>query len=118
MEGGQGFKLLYSRFSLDPLATRPLEPFAGLYTDATDIMAEMEIFGKGSQLFVTPEVVEILLMLLNRSCWTNRKASPTRTAVSRRRGVGDKGKVGENRDQANPRSKFFTNEEIVATHPS
>ena len=38
-----------------------LEPFTGLYTDTTDIMAEMEGFGKGSQLFVTSKMIEIFL---------------------------------------------------------
>jgi hypothetical protein len=41
---------------------------AGLYTDTTDIMAEMEGFGKGSQLFITSKVIEILLPVCDRPC--------------------------------------------------
>jgi len=46
--------------------------FTGFYADATDIMAEMKGFGKAPQLFVTSEMIEILLVFLNRSCGANR----------------------------------------------
>ena len=45
---------------------------AGLHTDATDIMAEMESFGKGSQLLVTSEMIKLLLPFFNRSCGADR----------------------------------------------
>jgi hypothetical protein len=44
----------------------------GFYADATDIMAEVKGFGKVLQLFVTSEMIEILLVFLNRSCGANR----------------------------------------------
>jgi hypothetical protein len=45
---------LINRYALCDFAT-----LTGLHADTTDIMAEMEGFGKGSQLFVTPKMIEI-----------------------------------------------------------
>jgi hypothetical protein len=45
---------------------------AGLHTDAADIMAEVESFGKGSQLLVTSEMIKVLRPFLDRSCGADR----------------------------------------------
>jgi hypothetical protein len=57
----------FFRYALCPLRLFALSP-TGLYTDTTDIMAEMEGFGKGSQLFVTSKMIEFFLTYLNCSC--------------------------------------------------
>jgi hypothetical protein len=66
----------------------PLEPFdslafapAGLHTNTTDIMAEMEGFGKSSQLIITSKMIEIFLLFLNGSRRADRQAIQTGTAV-------------------------------------
>jgi len=45
---------------------------AGLHADTTNIMAEMEGFGKSSQLFITSEVIEFFLTNLDGSCRADR----------------------------------------------
>ena len=76
--------------------------WAGLHADAADLMAEMEILGKGFQLFITPKVVEILLLFFDRPCRADRKTSPTGTALFDRRGIGYQRKICEDGHQADP----------------
>src|SRR4030042_4916508 len=90
----------------------------GFHADAKDIMAEMEGFGKGSQLFVTSEMVKVLLPLLNGACRADRQTGATGARILDRGGIDHQGKIGENSDQANPRSKFFIDEKVVSANPS
>ena len=88
------------------------------HADTTDIMAEVEGFGKGSQLLVTSKVVEVLLPLLDRPCWTDRQAIVTGAAIIQRWRIDLKRKIGENGDQTNPRSKLLIDEEVIPAYPS
>ena len=88
------------------------------YADTTDIMAEVEGFGKGSQLLVTSKVVEVLLPFLYCPCWTDRQAIVTGTAMIQRWRIDLKREIGENGDQTNSRSKLIINEEVVPAYPS
>jgi len=56
-------------------------PPAGFHADTTDIMAEVEGFGKGSELFVTSKVIEVLLSFPNCPCRADRQAIVTGTAI-------------------------------------
>ena len=58
-----------------------LEPFTGLHTDTTNIMAEVKGFGKSFQLFMASKVIEVLLTFLNRSSRTDREAVLTGAAI-------------------------------------
>ena len=53
----------------------------GLHANTTDIMAEVEGFGKSSQLLITSKMIEIFLPFLNGSRRADRQAVQTGTAV-------------------------------------
>ncbi len=91
---------------------------AGFHTDATDIMAEMEGFGKGLQLFVASEMIEILRSLFNGFRWADFYACPAGTAVSCERRAGLKREIGEEGEEANPGTKRFIDEEIIPADPT
>ena len=91
---------------------------AGFDTDATDIMAEMEGFSKGLQLFVASEVIETFLFFLDCFCRTDFDAGPAGTAVSCEGRAGLKGEIGQDGDEANPGTKRFIDEEIIPADPT
>ena len=72
---------LTNRSALCALPYAVLFAAAGLHADTTDIMAEVEGFGKSSQLFITSKMIKILLSFLNRSRRADRQAVQTGTAI-------------------------------------
>jgi len=68
----------------------------------TDIMAEMEGFGKDSQLFIASKVVEFFLAHLNRPAGQTDKQSRQDPQAFIEGELNHKGEVGENRSQTNP----------------
>jgi len=91
---------------------------AGFDTDATDIMAEMEGFSKGLQLFVASEVIEILWSLFNGFRWADFYAGPAGTTVFPEERIGLKREIGEEGDEANPGTELFIDEEIIPADPT
>jgi len=91
---------------------------AGFDADTTDIMAEMEGFSKGLQLFVASEMIEIFWSLFNGFRWADFYACPAGTAVSCEGRAGLKGEIGQDGDEANPGTKRFIDEEIIPADPT
>jgi hypothetical protein len=93
---------LANRSALCALPYAVLFAAAGLDADTTDIMAEVEGFGKTSQLFITSKMIEILLSFPDGSGRADRQAVQAGTAVPYRRRADDERNPGENRHQTDP----------------
>jgi len=91
---------------------------AGFDTDATDIMAEMEGFSKGLQLFVASEMIEILWSLLNGFRWADFDAGPAGITVFPKGRIGIKREIDENGDEASSGAELFIDEEIIPADPT
>ena len=119
-KGNFVFALIYHHSILPLFHYSKVLPLAsaGLHTDTTDIMAEVEGFGKSFQLFMASKVIEVLMPFLNRSCWAYREAVLTGAAVFKGRSVEQERKVGKDSDEANPRPKILIDEEVIPSDPS
>ncbi len=81
-------------------------------------MAEMEGFGKGSQLLVASKMIEIPLLFLDGPRGANRQAIQAGTALPDGWRADDEWNPGENGDEANPGSKLLVHEKVVPANPS
>src|SRR5512143_1654337 len=91
---------------------------AGLHANATDIMAEMEGFGKSSELLIASKMIEIFLPFLDGSRRADPHAIQTGAAIPRGRRADGEGDPGENGHEANSGSKSLVHEKVVPADPS
>ena len=77
----------------------------------------MEGFRENLELFVASRVVEIGLLIFDRSDRTDGQTVPAGTTVSCSGGADHKRKICEDGDEANPGPKALADEEIVSSDP-
>ncbi len=117
-DGRLGFGDSLFRRTLCALPCAVLFAPAGLHANTTDIMAEMEGFGKGSQLLVASKMIEVPWSFLDGTGGANRQAIQTGAALPYGGGADDQWNPGEDGDEANSGSKLLVDEEVVPADPS
>jgi hypothetical protein len=78
----------------------------------------MERFGKGSQLVIASEMIEVLLSLPNRSCWTDLQAILTGATVFGGRSVYHEREVSQDSNETNPCPILLVDKEVIPSDPS